>query len=126
MLIRFVVQRGSETFVFWATPGGCVEDGETEAETARRELIEELHLDIPLTGPVHTAVDRFEHEGALVANTDVFFVGRCHRGAPRLDALTATERAAMQEIRWWSAEGIERTTETIFPVDLATVIRAVV
>src|SRR6266576_1051465 len=79
LLIRFVVQRGSQPFVFWATPGGSVEDGETDAEAARRELMEELHLDIPLTGPIHTAVDQFEHEEAWVTSTDVFFVGRCDR-----------------------------------------------
>jgi 8-oxo-dGTP pyrophosphatase MutT (NUDIX family) len=68
--------RGTEKrFVFWATPGGEVEPGETGLETAKREIKEELAVNVELTGPVHTAVDRFMHNGAFVESNDIFFVG---------------------------------------------------
>jgi 8-oxo-dGTP diphosphatase len=54
LLIRFVVERHNQPFVFWATPGGSVEEGETDLDAARRELAEELALDIALTGPAHS------------------------------------------------------------------------
>lgn len=46
LLIRFVVERNHQPFVFWATPGGGVGRGETDLDAARRELVEELALDI--------------------------------------------------------------------------------
>ncbi|WP_454624695.1 NUDIX domain-containing protein [Bradyrhizobium cenepequi] len=123
LLIRFAVLRDQSTFVFWATPGGTVEPGETDLEAARREISEELAIDLPLTGPVHSAVDRFIHKGVLVENIDIFFVGWLNQQRLRLHAKTEDERAAMQEARWWSSEEIDGATETIFPCDLARVIR---
>jgi 8-oxo-dGTP pyrophosphatase MutT (NUDIX family) len=75
LLIRFSVLRVGRTFVFWAPPGGSVEAGETDLEAARREIKEEMAIDVDLTGPVHVSADRFPHKGTLVDNTDVFYVG---------------------------------------------------
>jgi 8-oxo-dGTP pyrophosphatase MutT (NUDIX family) len=50
LLIRFVVERHDQPFVFWATPAGSVEDGETDLDAARRELAEELALNVVLAG----------------------------------------------------------------------------
>ena len=123
LLIRFAVSRDGTTFIFWATPGGGVEEGESELSTARREVYEELHVSVDLRGPVHTSGDRFEHEGILVENTDVFFVGRCSADAPRLDGLTEAERAVMKAAKWWAIEEIENSDETIFPPDLGAMVR---
>jgi 8-oxo-dGTP diphosphatase len=123
LLIRFVVPRDAGTFTFWATPGGEIEEGETDLGAAQREICEELHLSIPLTGPVHTACGRFEHEGVATENTDVFFVGRCHGDTPLLRGVSFAERAVMQTTKWWSADEIEASAETIFPRDLGAVVR---
>jgi len=123
LLIRFVVPRDGNIFAFWATPGGTVEMGETDLEAAQREISEELAIDLPLIGPVHSSVDRFSHKGVLVENTDIFFAGKLGQERPRLQAALGEERAAMQEMRWWSWEEVDSTTETVFPRDLTTLIR---
>lgn len=123
LLIRFLIQRVAGPFVFWATPGGGVEEGETEIQGAQRELMEELHLDTPLTGPIHTTNSRFEFDGAWIDSADTYYLARCDRDAPRLDAPTEAERMAMQEMRWWPVEELERSTEAIYPRNLAALIR---
>jgi GrpB-like predicted nucleotidyltransferase (UPF0157 family)/8-oxo-dGTP pyrophosphatase MutT (NUDIX family) len=125
LLIQFVVERQGLPFTFWATPGGGVENDETDVDAARRELREELNLDVDLTGPVHTHSANFEHEGKMVSNTDIFFVGESHVSLPELKSATEAERTAMKALRWWSVTEIEETGEVIFPSDLGEVIRTI-
>jgi 8-oxo-dGTP pyrophosphatase MutT (NUDIX family) len=124
LLIRYVTQRGELPFVFWATPGGGVEPGESDNQAARRELIEELGLDLPLAGPIHSVTSEFVHEGVPTASTDVFFLGHCPRSDLTLGFASPAELAAMTGFRWWSIDEIESAAETIFPVDLAEILRA--
>ena len=125
LLIRFVVERQNHPFIFWATPGGEVESNETDIDAARRELQEELGLDIDLAGPVHKFTSEFEHEGSVVSNTDVFFVGRCDAPTPDLQFATQAERVAMKELRWWPIAELERTEEVVFPSDLSKALEAI-
>lgn len=118
LLIRFVVPRAGAEFTFWATPGGAVESGEALDHAARRELREELGIDVKVFGPVHEACSEFEHEGYRVRNTDVVFVGRFQRRDITLSGTSASEAGAMRDLRWWSAPDLERSTETFFPADL--------
>lgn len=105
------------------TRGGTVEAGETDAEAAARELAEELRLDLPLRGPIHTATDRFEHHGSIVTNTDIFFAGYCNVEDIVLHGMSPEKRTAMQVTRWWSADEIEESRETVFLPGLAELVR---
>ncbi|HEY4359266.1 MAG TPA: NUDIX domain-containing protein [Acidobacteriaceae bacterium] len=124
LLIRFVAQRDGAPFVFWVTPGGEVEPGESDLHAAGRELFEELGLELPLHGPVHEeSGGSYVHLGETVRNFDVFFAARCAADAPRLTGVTDEEIALMREARWWSPETLEATSETVFPVDIAKLVR---
>jgi 8-oxo-dGTP diphosphatase len=122
LLIKFVIERHSLPFIFWATPGGGVDPNESDIDAARRELREELGLDIELLGPVHSSVSDFEHEGSVVRNTDVFFLGRWAGSTPELRFATDAERKAMKELKWWSIVELEQAAETIFPADLSRIL----
>ena len=122
LLIQFAMPRGDDIYTFWATPGGGLEPGESAMAAARREVLEELGLDIALHGPVHTAVGIFEYDGVMVENTDTFFLGRCDV-TPVLQGVTDNERAALLTLRWWTPGEIENTGEDVYPRDLAEVAR---
>ena len=122
LLIRFITELEGKPFVFWVTPGGEVEAGEADLTAAERELLEELGLRLPLTGPVHEeSGGTYTHLGETVRNFDVFFAAICQADAPRLQGVTAEEIALMHEVRWWSMEDLRKTVEQIFPVQLAEI-----
>ena len=119
LLIRFEVLRGGLPWVFWATPGGEVEAGESPAEAAVREVREELGVEIAVEGPVRVEQNRFEHWGEMMDNTDYFFTAEMLRSAPRLSGVTEAERSIMKEARWWTVDEVKASKETIFPIWLS-------
>jgi ADP-ribose pyrophosphatase YjhB (NUDIX family) len=114
-----MVMRTDGEFVFWLTPGGEIEAGETPIDAARRELREELGLEVEVVGPLYTEGSQFEHRGEMRDNLDFVFTARCAADAPALRGVTPEEIEIMKEIRWWTAAEIETSSERIFPVDLA-------
>ena len=123
LLIRFVVIRPDGEFVFWALPGGEIEEGESEVEAARRELREELGIEMRVEGPVYRDANQFWHQGEMQDNVDFIFRAECGREEPRLIGFTTDEREIMKEIRWWSAAEVGASEERIFPVNLAARMR---
>jgi len=123
LLVRFAIpKRDGRIFVFWAAPGGEIEEGESPLEAAHREIIEELGLDLALEGPIWVDHNSFEYRNELLDNTDFYFSAECDHDAPKMIGLTPEELEIMKEIRWWRAEEIDaanQTEEKIFPEGLA-------
>lgn len=121
LLFRFVPPVGTP---FWATPGGACDPGEGYAAAARRELMEETGLDLdPGCEVARRHVEFTTLEGIEVAADERYFLVRTDSANVTYDGHTELERRVMTEHRWWALDELKSTCETVFPEDLADLVR---
>ncbi len=109
--------------VWWATPGGGVEPGESDIVALRRELIEEIGLQIAETGSVVWVREHiFPWDRRLLRQTERFHLIRVdrHDVSPTID-LTAE---GVHGHRWWTPDELAATGERLAPRALATKLQA--
>lgn len=113
---------------WWFTPGGGLDEGETSAEGAARELFEETGLKVEpaeLGAPVHSELAEFSYDGRQYRQTQDFYVHRVEHWQVDTAGFDDGERATITEHRWWSAADIDASTELIYPAILADLLRRV-
>ena len=115
-----------EAGTWWFTPGGGVEPGESLLEAAHRELFEESGLRVDaLLGPVHTRVTEFDFNGDHVQQREEYFYARVASPIVSHEGCTLVEREALVESRWWTVDEMIGTVETIYPSELAVLLREI-
>jgi len=122
LLFRFVVAGRPP---FWVTPGGALDPGETYPQAARRELREEVGLDLDC-GPevARRVVDFLTVEDVEVTADERYF--RVDVGACEVDSAghTPLERRVMQQWRWFARDDLASHPEPVYPVDLPDLLHA--
>jgi 8-oxo-dGTP diphosphatase len=92
LLVRLVYRDG------WGLPGGLIKRSETVADCARREVTEEVGLDVELTSEPAVVVD------TRPQRVDVVFRAR---PVPGCDPETAAPRSVeIREVRWFPVDGL--------------------
>jgi 8-oxo-dGTP pyrophosphatase MutT (NUDIX family) len=115
---------------FWFTAGGGLEPGESLSAGAIRELREETGMRVrphDLVGPVWRRRARFRFEGVAYDSDEWFFLAALSEPPRAVDTGGFTELEARTVLghRWWSAEELRRTHETVYPVQLAELLPGV-
>ncbi|NMO52543.1 NUDIX domain-containing protein [Actinoplanes sp. TBRC 11911] len=111
---------------WWFTPGGGLRGSESSAEGAARELREETGLHVAATElgpPVWRETAEFSYNGADYRQDQEFFLLRVAEWRVDTAGMEADEQQTITEHRWWSPEEIAASTERIYPVALADLLR---
>lgn len=112
--------------LWWITPGGGRDEGESAEDAARREVLEETGIQVGELGPVVLTHEvEFEFEGLWIKQDEVFFLARIASTGDVLDTSgwNDIERRALTELRWWTLAELDATTEIVYPGGLVNVLR---
>lgn len=120
LLVRF--RDGARTW--WCTPGGGVELGESDEQTAIRELREEIGLASIELGPcVWTRRLVITFRGRTFAQAERIYLARVQAFEPRL-LDDAGLQEGMDAVRWWTVTELATTREDLKPRYLASRLRS--
>ena len=136
--VRVVVTDGEAVLMFadtdpgipgsrwWVTPGGGMDPGETELETAVRELQEETGWRArpdDLVGPVMRRVAAHGYSDQICEQTESFYVLHTPRVALDTSGHTADEQLTLAGHAWLPLAGLAQVAEPIWPAELAALAR---
>lgn len=111
---------------YWFTIGGGAEPGESLAQAAARELLEETGIRAEaaeLGEPVWHEVTHFSFDGMNFRQEQDFFELRIGSAIVLTDGLDAEEAAVIDGHRWWTVAELESTTEMFYPRELPRLLR---
>lgn len=121
LLFRFVHKDGPLAGQnYWAMPGGGVEAGETFEVAAIRELREETGIKVDtVAAPIaDRKVPLMLPCGETVMAIERYYVVHAPDEALSKAQWTAHETQVMADHRWWSANALRSTEETVWPQSL--------
>lgn len=110
--------------VRWIAPGGGVDEGESHAEGAIRELFEETGLVVTDIGESFHAFDgeSIFNDGHVQTTHSEFFTVRTTNFEPTRDNWMENEFRDISGIRWWSLGELIDSDEPHSPSDLRQIV----
>jgi 8-oxo-dGTP pyrophosphatase MutT (NUDIX family) len=102
--------------IFWATPGGAIEEGEDVLTALRREVDEETGIQGYDVGPeLFHGSNQLTLNGMPTRTLERFFLVRSPVSSLGTTAWTDVEKQVMRRHKWWPLSELKVTTETVFP-----------
>ena len=105
----------------WITPGGGLDEGESELVGLKRELEELGFSDFKAAVKVWKRFHAFPWNQKKIEQHEIFYLIKTPRFEPASTVnLTETEMLDFEEMRWWSFEELQKSTEQFAPTKLVT------
>lgn len=111
---------------FWFTVGGGADAGESLAEAAARELLEEVGIvaDADALGdPVWRRTAHFGFDGTRYQQEEEYFVLRVGSPEISLDGMDDFEKQTVIGYRWWGAAELDALSDPYVPPELPALLR---
>lgn len=109
---------GVPGLTWWVTPGGGMDPGESERQTAIRELAEETGFlldEEDLVGPLATRLTVHGYSDQVLRQYEAFYLARVAAFEVDVSAHTTAEQLTLQGHRWWSRDEISAGGSWIWP-----------
>jgi 8-oxo-dGTP pyrophosphatase MutT (NUDIX family) len=108
-----------EMTIYWGTPGGGLEPGESFEQAARRELWEETSRQIEAVGPCIGHYERVLHiDNQWLHRHKCFYLINVPTAAVSLANMLGYEHAPHRAYRWWTRQELELSQELFVPTVL--------
>ena len=127
LLIKYEDPKVTASPIFWCTPGGGLEPGESLEDAARRELREETGITDASPGPVvWMAEPVINYFGETIHVRESYIVAHCASETLSFDGWTELERQVIRDMRWWDVEDLRAADEVIYPKEIGQLVGDVV